>query len=97
MHVHVGHRVCVKGLFTIITFPFLFGIMYGDVCHGLMVVFIALYYLYNEKKFTNNRALGEVCVCVYVCRASRVCMYVSGLLCVCLYDELCHRSSLKNN
>ena len=31
------------GYFTIITFPFLFGVMYGDIGHGLMILLFAIY------------------------------------------------------
>ena len=38
------------GYFNIIFFPFLFGIMFGDIGHGLILLLIGLYiYYYSEK------------------------------------------------
>jgi V-type H+-transporting ATPase subunit a len=36
--------------FTIITFPFLFAVMFGDLGHGLLMTIFATYLIYNEKK-----------------------------------------------
>ena len=38
------------GYFTIITFPFLFGVMYGDIGHGLILLLFSLYLcIFNNK------------------------------------------------
>lgn len=47
------------GLFAIITFPFLFAVMFGDIGHGLIILFAALYMIMNEKKWAKG-GLGEV-------------------------------------
>jgi V-type H+-transporting ATPase subunit a len=41
-------------LFTVVTFPFLFGVMYGDVGHGLMVTMVGAYAVWkaDELKFS---------------------------------------------
>lgn len=41
-------------LFTIVTFPFLFGVMYGDIGHGLMLLSVGIYAVWkaDELKFS---------------------------------------------
>lgn len=39
------------GLFTIITFPFLFGVMYGDIGHGSVLFAFSIWMVYTEKKW----------------------------------------------
>ena len=47
-------------LYTIITFPFLFSVMFGDCGHGLIVALFALYLIMKERKLANWKAGGEV-------------------------------------
>ncbi|RLV89166.1 V-type proton ATPase subunit a vacuolar isoform [Spathaspora sp. JA1] len=48
------------GLATIITFPFMFAIMFGDVGHGLIVFLMALYLIKNEISFGHMRNKDEI-------------------------------------
>lgn len=45
------------GCFTIVTFPFLFAVMFGDWSHGICLLLGALYLVLNEKK------LGKQVIC----------------------------------
>jgi V-type H+-transporting ATPase subunit a len=47
------------GLFAIVTFPFLFAVMFGDIGHGLIIFFAALYMISQEKKWARQE-LDEV-------------------------------------
>eukprot|EP00980_Cylindrotheca_fusiformis_P016809 scaffold5067_cov139-Cylindrotheca_fusiformis.AAC.3 len=53
------YREANPALFTAATFPFLFGVMYGDVGHGLFLFCAGLFLLYNEKA-NDNAKLGEM-------------------------------------
>jgi len=53
------YREANPALFTAATFPFLFGVMYGDIGHGSFLFAGGLYLLWNEK--ANDKAkLGEL-------------------------------------
>jgi len=47
------------GLFAIITFPFLFAVMFGDIGHGTIVFLAAVYMILAERKLA-KADLGEV-------------------------------------
>eukprot|EP00980_Cylindrotheca_fusiformis_P012579 scaffold3084_cov144-Cylindrotheca_fusiformis.AAC.27 len=53
------YREANPALFTAATFPFLFGVMYGDVGHGSFLLLAGLYLLWNEKK-NDDAKLGEL-------------------------------------
>ena len=47
------------GLFAIITFPFLFAVMFGDLGHGVIVLTAALYMIWQERKWSKQQ-LDEI-------------------------------------
>jgi V-type H+-transporting ATPase subunit a len=46
-------------VFTIVTFPFLFAVMFGDFGHGVLMLMAAVYMVANEKKMGAN-PLNEI-------------------------------------
>ena len=45
------------GLFTIISFPFLFGIMFGDIGHGFLILLLAIYIEFNKKSINETKSI----------------------------------------
>jgi len=45
------YREVNPGPFAIITFPFIFAVMFGDLGHGFLMLIAGLYLVINEKKF----------------------------------------------
>ena len=48
------YREVNPAVFTIVTFPFLFAVMFGDVGHGILMLLVSIYFVANEK------ALGKL-------------------------------------
>ncbi|MBN3325774.1 VPP4 ATPase, partial [Atractosteus spatula] len=46
--------------YTIITFPFLFAVMFGDWGHGVIMLSFALLMIHNEKMFSKNKSNNEI-------------------------------------
>ncbi|KAL0422803.1 UNVERIFIED_CONTAM: V-type proton ATPase subunit a3 [Sesamum latifolium] len=47
------------GVFTIVTFPFLFAVMFGDWGHGICLLLATLYFIIREKKLSSQK-LGDI-------------------------------------
>ncbi|KAI9455518.1 ATPase V0/A0 complex subunit [Russula earlei] len=47
------------GLFAVVTFPFLFAVMFGDIGHGTIALLAALWMILNERKWA-RADLGEI-------------------------------------
>lgn len=46
-------------VYTVVTFPFLFAVMFGDWGHGICLLLAALYLMIRERKFTSQK-LGDI-------------------------------------
>lgn len=53
------YREVNPAVFTIVTFPFLFAIMFGDWGHGIVMLLASLYLIANEKKMLAQK-LGDI-------------------------------------
>ncbi|XP_021911618.1 V-type proton ATPase subunit a3-like, partial [Carica papaya] len=53
------YRETNPGVYTIITFPFLFAVMFGDWGHGICLLLATLYFIVREKKFSSQK-LGDI-------------------------------------
>lgn len=47
-------------LFTAASFPFLYGIMYGDVGHGTIILLLGLYLVFSWASVSGRRDMGEM-------------------------------------
>ncbi|KAL3515125.1 hypothetical protein ACH5RR_022027 [Cinchona calisaya] len=47
------------GVFTIVTFPFLFAVMFGDWGHGICLLLATLFLLIQERKYSSQK-LGDI-------------------------------------
>ena len=74
-------------LFTAITFPFLFGVMYGDIGHGFCVFMFGLLMVLYEKKL-GRRRLGDIGEMVFAGRYMILLMGVFAVYMGFIYNDL---------
>lgn len=58
------YREINPAVFTAVTFPFLFGVMYGDIGHGTCLFLAGLYMVLTEKKMEQG-GMGEMLSQIY--------------------------------
>ena len=76
--------------FTIITFPFLFGVMFGDVGHGLLVLLFAAYLIYNEAAYSrmSDEEMGELMGYPFAGRYIILLMGLFAVYCGFIYNDI---------
>ncbi|KAJ6306396.1 hypothetical protein OIU78_021668 [Salix suchowensis] len=66
-------------VYTIVTFPFLFAIMFGDWGHGICLLLATLYLIIREKKLSSQK-LGDIMEMAFSGRYSCRDAYTAGLV-----------------
>lgn len=72
--------------FAVITFPFLFAVMFGDVGHGLLMFAFALWVVLNERRMV-RRTLGEFMKTCYDGRYMLLLMGLFSIFTGLIYNE----------
>jgi len=78
--------------FTIITFPFLFGVMFGDMGHGFLMFLFGLMFVLKEKQYLAKKDIGEIVGMAFGGRYMILLMGLFSLYVGLLYNECFSRS-----
>ncbi|XP_042499594.1 V-type proton ATPase subunit a2-like [Macadamia integrifolia] len=82
----VKYQEANPGLFTIITFPFLFAVMFGDWGHGICLFIASLFFISREKKYSGQK-LGDITEMIF---GGRYCIMLMALFSIytgLIYNE----------
>lgn len=74
------------GIFYVVTYSFLFGVMFGDVGHGTLMLLGALFLVINEKKFEGKK-LNDLVEPAFQGRYVLLLMSVFSIYCGAVYNE----------
>ncbi|KAI8468088.1 MAG: V-type ATPase, V0 complex, 116kDa subunit family [Monoraphidium minutum] len=80
------YREVNPAVYTIATFPFLFGVMFGDLGHGLLLLMFALFLVLGEKKLAVAR-LDEISTMLFGGRYIVLLMAVFSVFTGVIYNE----------
>lgn len=74
--------------FAVITFPFLFAVMFGDIGHGILMSLFALYMIRNERRYdAMGKRIGEMMRMCYDGRYIILLMGIFSIYTGVIYNE----------
>ncbi|KAM9932487.1 hypothetical protein OXX80_007878, partial [Metschnikowia pulcherrima] len=80
------------GLATIVTFPFFFAIMFGDLGHGFIVLLVAVYFIANERYFNAIRRKDEILEMAFNGRYIVLLMGIFSMYTGLMYNDIFSKS-----
>lgn len=86
-----SYREANPSLFMIISFPFLFAVMFGDIGHGLMMALFAAWMVLDERRLLNSR-LDEIFEMIFGGRYILLLMGLFSMFTGALYNDVFSRS-----
>ncbi|KAL4584247.1 hypothetical protein LXL04_008842 [Taraxacum kok-saghyz] len=74
------------GVFTVVTFPFLFAVMFGDWGHGICLFLATLYLILREKSYSSQK-LGDIMEMAFGGRYVIIMMSIFSIYTGFIYNE----------
>jgi len=74
-------------LWAIITFPFLFGVMFGDIGHALILTLVSAWVVWSEDNLS-KRKLGEMTGMIFKGRYMLLLMGIFSVYCGAIYNDV---------
>eukprot|EP01137_Pigoraptor_chileana_P013444 Opistho-2@66966 len=87
-----SYREVNPGPFTIITFPFIFAIMFGDFGHGIIMMLAALFLCVREKQLAKFKAGGEIFDTMFAGRYIILLMGIFSMYTGLIYNDMFSKS-----
>ena len=80
------YREINPAIFNIVFFPFLFGVMFGDIGHGIIILLFSIYLMYYNKRI-NSKNGSSILKLISKFRYFVFLLSINSIYCGLLYNE----------